>query len=110
MTPVYNSTYSFVNDFPALLESVPSPPESNDELFQMGAARGTCRVMCFHPKSNVTIALMKVNEVVEVIKQLVHSSLMFIHFFIIYVIMYPFIYCDEQDMLFLQTIKRSGKI
>ena len=69
ITPLYDSTYSFVNDFPALLESVPSPPKFNDELFQMEAARGTCKVMCFHPKSNVTIALMKVDEIVKVIKQ-----------------------------------------
>ncbi|CAB0031697.1 unnamed protein product [Trichogramma brassicae] len=34
----------------------------------MGPARGTCRVMCFHPKSNVTIALMDVEDVLRVIK------------------------------------------
>ncbi|XP_046629437.1 probable galactose-1-phosphate uridylyltransferase isoform X1 [Neodiprion virginianus] len=69
VTPPYRNTYSFENDFPALLESVPSPPESSDELFKIGPATGNCKVMCFHPKSNVTIALMKVEDIKEVIKQ-----------------------------------------
>ena len=46
--PKYDSTFVFQNDFPALLEEVPTPPpqENNDDpLFRAGAARGTCRVM-----------------------------------------------------------------
>ncbi|XP_017761129.1 PREDICTED: probable galactose-1-phosphate uridylyltransferase [Eufriesea mexicana] len=39
ITPIYENTYSFVNDFPALLESVPSPSKSEDELFQMDTAK-----------------------------------------------------------------------
>lgn len=75
ITPIYQNTFSFVNDFPALLESVPDPPQMDDELFQMGSAKGTCKVMCFHPKSNVTIALMKIHEIKEVIKQWIFEIL-----------------------------------
>ncbi|XP_029037936.1 probable galactose-1-phosphate uridylyltransferase isoform X3 [Osmia bicornis bicornis] len=75
ITPMYENTYSFVNDFPALLESVPSPSKSEDELFQMDAARGTCKVMCFHPKSNVTVARMEVSEIKEVIKRWISEML-----------------------------------
>ncbi|KAH0540431.1 probable galactose-1-phosphate uridylyltransferase [Cotesia glomerata] len=75
VTPKYDRTYSFVNDFPALLEDVPGPAASDDELFQMAEARGTCKVMCFHPKSNVTIALMKIDEIAEVIKQWINEML-----------------------------------
>ncbi|XP_017875780.1 probable galactose-1-phosphate uridylyltransferase isoform X2 [Ceratina calcarata] len=75
ITPIYENTYSFVNDFPALVESVPSPFKSDDELFQMDAARGTCKVMCFHPKSNVTIAIMKVSEIKEVVKKWIFEML-----------------------------------
>ncbi|XP_066583421.1 probable galactose-1-phosphate uridylyltransferase isoform X2 [Prorops nasuta] len=75
ITPLYEKTYSFVNDFPAILETCPSPPQSENELFQMGVARGICKVMCFHPKSNVTIALMKVDEIQEVIKQWIHEMI-----------------------------------
>lgn len=67
----------FNNDFPALLEDVPSPPtpdsssSSESELFQMSAARGVCRVMCFHPKSNVTLPLMSIQEIRAVIDKYV---------------------------------------
>ncbi|XP_032681887.1 probable galactose-1-phosphate uridylyltransferase isoform X2 [Odontomachus brunneus] len=75
VTPIYQNTYSFINDFPALLESVPDPPEADDELFQMSSAKGTCKVMCFHPKSNVTIALMKIHEIKEVVKRWIFEML-----------------------------------
>ena len=31
--------------------------------------RGTCRVMCFHPKSNLTIPLMTKDEIVNIIQE-----------------------------------------
>ncbi|CAI6362214.1 unnamed protein product [Macrosiphum euphorbiae] len=67
LTPEYKSTYVFTNDFPAMLEDTPSPPPSDDPLFQIEGVKGTCRVMCFYPKSNVTIALMSINDIVTVI-------------------------------------------
>lgn len=58
----------FTNDFPALLEDVPAPKsDPEDPLFQMDEARGTCRVMCFHPKSNITIPLMSTSEIRAVV-------------------------------------------
>lgn len=50
-----------------MLEDTPSPHQSDDPLFQIGGVQGTCRVMCFHPKSNITIALMTINDIVNVI-------------------------------------------
>lgn len=67
--PIYKSTFVFTNDFPALLEDVPAPPISNDPLFQMGPANGTCRVMCFHPKSNKTLPIMTPKEIRNVIDE-----------------------------------------
>jgi UDPglucose--hexose-1-phosphate uridylyltransferase len=66
-TPKYESTFVFTNDFPALLEDIPLPPESDDPLFQTSGARGTCRVMCFHPKSNKTLPTMTPKEIRTVI-------------------------------------------
>ena len=40
---MYTSTFVFENDFPALLENVPAPPESDDPLFKIKPACGTCR-------------------------------------------------------------------
>ncbi|KAM7362201.1 galactose-1-phosphate uridylyltransferase [Cochliomyia hominivorax] len=67
--PLYKDTFVFTNDFPALLEDVPSPPISDDPLFQAEGARGTCRVMCFHPKSNLTIPLMSLSSIENVIRE-----------------------------------------
>lgn len=66
--PKYESTFVFTNDFPALLEDVPLPPIGDDELFQMKGARGTCKVMCFHPKSNKTLPVMTPKEITTVIE------------------------------------------
>ena len=65
--PKYESTFVFTNDFPALLEECPDPPESEDPLFVTEAAKGTCRVMCFSPKSNITLPLMAVGDIIKVI-------------------------------------------
>jgi len=65
----YKSTYVFTNDFPALLEDVPMPTPSDDPLFQAAPALGTCKVMCFHPKSNVTLPVMTLEEIRAVIER-----------------------------------------
>lgn len=61
----------FTNDFPALLEDGPSPntDPSADPLFKMAAAKGTCRVMCFHPKTNKQIPTMDLNDIQNIIKE-----------------------------------------
>ena len=70
VNPKYESTFVFTNDFPALLEDAPAPPkDQEDQLFQCAEARGTCRVMCFHPKSNVTIPTMSHMEVMAIIDE-----------------------------------------
>ncbi len=69
--PRYDSTFVFNNDFPALLEDVPIPEksDSDDELFKCAGAKGACRVMCFYPKSNITIACMELVEIIRVIDE-----------------------------------------
>nr|CAD7426496.1 unnamed protein product [Timema monikensis] len=74
VTPVYKSTCTFNNDFPALLKDVPSPPKSEDPLFQMGPAQGECRVICFHPKSNITLPLMTIDEIRAIIDRWVEET------------------------------------
>jgi len=71
VNPQYTSTYVFTNDFPALLTTVPDPKqeESEDDLFKVQGAQGTCKVMCFSPKSNVTVPQMSVDELVVVVKE-----------------------------------------
>ena len=40
---------------------------TGSELFQTGAGQGTCRVVCFHPSSTVTLAKMTLEEIKVVI-------------------------------------------
>jgi len=67
VTPQYKTTYVFENDFPALLADTPSPEDTQDPLFRCLGARGQCKVMCFSPKSNVTIPLMSLDEIKAVV-------------------------------------------
>jgi UDPglucose--hexose-1-phosphate uridylyltransferase len=64
-TPAYSSTYVFDNDFAALL------PESSgtrtDGLLRAEPERGICRVMCFDPRHDLTLAGMPVPAVRRVV-------------------------------------------
>ncbi|XP_071440466.1 probable galactose-1-phosphate uridylyltransferase isoform X2 [Hetaerina americana] len=75
VNPDYCSTYVFTNDFPALMEEVPHPPEDNDPLLRMAPATGTCRVMCLHPMLNKTISLMSSDEIEAVIDRWIEQML-----------------------------------
>ncbi|XP_074649785.1 galactose-1-phosphate uridylyltransferase-like [Tubulanus polymorphus] len=67
VNPDYESTYTFTNDYPALLPDCPVAEVSDDPLFQTSAACGTCEVMCFHPHSDLTLPLMSLDEIKAVI-------------------------------------------
>nr|XP_057906798.1 galactose-1-phosphate uridylyltransferase isoform X4 [Doryrhamphus excisus] len=67
VNPDYEGTFVFENDFPALQPNAPNPGPDQHPLFQSKAARGVCKVMCFHPWSDVTLPLMTKEEVVKVI-------------------------------------------
>src|SRR5262245_18646353 len=55
--PAYNSTYVFTNDFAALRPS--TPPESVAEgLLVAESEPGTCRVVCYDPLHDLTLARM----------------------------------------------------
>lgn len=78
VNPNYSSTFGFDNDFPALREIYNSthellqedaPTLPDDPLFRVKVAKGKCRVICFHPKSNISLPLMSVPEIVTVINQ-----------------------------------------
>ncbi len=56
--PEYTGTFVFDNDYAALLEDVPSGEEIDGELFKAVTERGICKVLCFSPVHNETIALM----------------------------------------------------
>jgi UDPglucose--hexose-1-phosphate uridylyltransferase len=65
--PQYDSTFVFQNDFAALLPDVPAPP-NGDDLFRFGTAAGECRVICFSPRHDLTLAKMEIADVRTVIE------------------------------------------
>ncbi|KAK6179882.1 hypothetical protein SNE40_012135 [Patella caerulea] len=67
VNPEYEGTFVFKNDFEALLQDGPPPEKSDDPLFQAAPAYGTCKVMCFHPWSDMTLPIMQDKEVRAVV-------------------------------------------
>lgn len=67
VNPDYPSTFTFVNDFSALLGDTPFA-ESNEGLFQAQSAKGECRVICFSPRHDLTLAQMSHTELEAVVE------------------------------------------
>jgi len=62
--PDYASTYVFTNDFAALIRDGDSHyPHDADELFVSEPESGTCRVICYSPRHDLTIPRMKPENV-----------------------------------------------
>lgn len=57
--PHYDSVFVFDNDFAALLPTTPPATPSNPtDLLRAEAERGICRVVCFSPRHDLTLAEM----------------------------------------------------
>jgi UDPglucose--hexose-1-phosphate uridylyltransferase len=66
--PPYASTFTFDNDFPALLSERGTPAEAASPLLVSEPVAGRCRVVCFSPRHDLTLAEMdaaKVRGVVD---------------------------------------------
>lgn len=66
--PVYEHTFVFTNDFQSLLPDTP-PASDEHELFRYHSVPGTCRVICFSPRHDLTLpemALADIRRVVDV--------------------------------------------
>ncbi len=65
--PPYDATFVFTNDFAALDPDVPPVPAGTDPLFRIGDARGTCRVICFSPRHDLTFCQLPLPDLRRVI-------------------------------------------
>ena len=68
VNPRYRHTFVFDNDFPAL-----QPDAGDDEIDRAGlivarAESGLCRVICFSPRHDLTLARMPVDEIGRVVR------------------------------------------
>lgn len=67
VNPAYENTYVFTNDFAALLPDVPDAPPPTHPLLTAQAVRGTCRVICFSPRHDLTLAEMSLPDIRKVV-------------------------------------------
>ncbi len=65
--PHYESTFVFTNDFSALLPDGPTAPPSDHPLLRMQNDLGTCRVVCFSPRHDLTLPEMSVEDIRQVV-------------------------------------------
>ncbi|HQE93925.1 MAG TPA: UDP-glucose--hexose-1-phosphate uridylyltransferase [Anaerolineae bacterium] len=65
--PAYTSTFVFDNDFAALLPDTPYVTLHQHSLLRAETVSGTCRVICFSPRHDLTLAEMSVGEIRTVI-------------------------------------------
>jgi UDPglucose--hexose-1-phosphate uridylyltransferase len=58
VNPSYEQTFVFTNDYAALLPDTPEGTFDRDGLLRAERVCGTCRVVCFSPRHDLTIAEM----------------------------------------------------
>ena len=66
--PNYESTFVFTNDFAALLPETPLVERRDSPLLRYESEQGTCRVVCFSPRHDLTLAEMSPAEIRQVIE------------------------------------------
>ncbi len=65
--PIYDHTLVFQNDFPALVTDTPAASADEGHLIVAQSERGTCRVICFSPRHDVTLPDMPLVDIRRVV-------------------------------------------
>ncbi len=65
--PAYASTFVFDNDYAALLPDTPPASWVANDLVVAQAERGLCRVVCFSPRHDLTLAQMDLPDIRRVV-------------------------------------------
>lgn len=67
--PDYSGVFIFDNDYAALLPDTPPLTDApNDDLLRVERENGICRVICFHPDHDLTLARMQLVDIEPVIE------------------------------------------
>lgn len=66
--PAYDSTFVFTNDFSALLPGEADEAVEEHHLLGTQAVQGTCRVICFSPRHDLTLPEMEVADIRRVVE------------------------------------------
>jgi UDPglucose--hexose-1-phosphate uridylyltransferase len=67
VNPAYERTFAFDNDFGALLPHAATGSGSSDSLLSSEAVHGVCRVLCFSPRHDRTLADMDEADIIPVV-------------------------------------------
>ncbi len=65
--PAYTDTFVFTNDFSSLVPTIPKSGVAGHGLLMSVSEVGVCRVICFSPKHNISLAEMETGEIRKVI-------------------------------------------
>lgn len=65
--PEYKDVFVFTNDFAAIQPDVPFANHDTG-FFRLKSERGTCRVICFSPRHDLTIPQMEIKEITKVVQ------------------------------------------
>lgn len=71
VNPDYQDVFVFTNDFPALLPGTDATTQHaglSGRLFRSQAVEGTCRVVCFSPRHDLTLPEMPLQSIEKVIE------------------------------------------
>jgi UDPglucose--hexose-1-phosphate uridylyltransferase len=64
---LYKETFAFTNDFSALSSDIPQNSVSVSGLIEASSEKGICRVICFSPDHNLTLAQMDTVDIKKVV-------------------------------------------
>lgn len=67
--PDYTQTFVFTNDFSALEYDIPEGSYKKNELMLAESEKGICRVVCFSPRHDLTLAEFNEQQLLDVIDQ-----------------------------------------
>jgi UDPglucose--hexose-1-phosphate uridylyltransferase len=67
INPLYESTFVFDNDFPALRPDGATASSAERSLLQAQGESGLCRVICYSPRHDVTLGRMPLADIRQVI-------------------------------------------
>lgn len=65
--PPYRETFTFVNDFSALIPDIPKGEYNKEDLLIAHSESGICKVICFSPRHDLTLARMEASAIKGVI-------------------------------------------
>jgi UDPglucose--hexose-1-phosphate uridylyltransferase len=68
INPEYKNTFVFTNDFSALIPAVPKCEHVKQDLLVAKSEPGICRVVCFSPRHNLSLAEMNLVDIRTIIE------------------------------------------